>query len=87
MLFRSASYSRNLQNCNNTELRNSFHEGTEVRIMETHIIDVARIFQRGGHTWQSEGTHQIVMSIQKSFLKKGFLTMAKILSWHFHHLL
>ena len=46
----TASYSRNLQNSNNTELRNSFHEGTELRIIETHIIGVARIFQRGGHS-------------------------------------
>ena len=36
--------------------------------------DVARSFQRGVTLCQSEGTHQIV-------------TMAKILSWHFRHLL
>ena len=37
-------------------------------------IGVARIFQREGHT-------------VSKLKKKGFLTMAKISSWPFHHLL
>ena len=53
-------------------------------------------FSKGGGgvtPCQSEATHQIlscrppsrVFDFKKSF-KKGFLTMAKISSWHFRHL-
>ena len=66
----TASYSRNLQNSNNTELRNSFHEGTELRIIETHIIGVARIFQRGGHSVSKWGYSPECHVDSKKFLKK-----------------
>ena len=39
-----------------------------------YVRGVARIFERGVTLCQSEGTHQIV-------------TVAKVSSWHFRHLL
>ena len=39
--------------------------------MSIDSIGVARIFQRGVTLCQSEGTHQIVMSIIKTVSKKG----------------
>ena len=49
-------------------------------------------FSKAGRTGQSEGTHKIVdlhavFLIKNKVLKKGFLTMAKISSLHFRHLL